>query len=93
MFVELLQKKKKIVWLQANAHKFQLMCVNSHVKDKWITHNFKVSIMVHQCRIEPKCETPIELKKHILTVLNNSFSLTIYTENKQNPNKYTTESS
>lgn len=73
----------KTQWLQANPHKFNFTHVKSHVKDKWITHNFKLSTAVHIWKTESKCETPIEFKKHTLAILDNSVSLVIYTENKQ----------
>jgi len=48
--------------LQLNAHRFNFMNMKSRVQDKWITHNFKLSTMVHPCRIGSQCETPTEFK-------------------------------
>lgn len=70
-------------WFQAKAHKFNLTHVKSHVKDKWITCNLKLSTGEHLWKTGSKRETPIELKKNTLANLNNSVSLVIYTENKQ----------
>lgn len=73
----------KSQWLQANAHKFNFTHVKSRVKNKWITHNFKLSTVVHPWKTVSECEIPIEAKKYTLAILNNSVSLVIYTENKQ----------